>query len=123
MASSGADASSSPSDEDCNHAQGGSGPDENEIFLFHGSVSNNGGSGNSMESGGGGGDNGEGCSISIVEDSLVRMDLTDDLLHMVCLLFFPIYLGLVAFEVKEITLSFGFVGFLILESYRPVSSC
>ncbi|RWR79495.1 F-box/LRR-repeat protein 15-like protein [Cinnamomum micranthum f. kanehirae] len=87
MASSGADASSSPNDEDCNLAQDGSGSAENEPVLFHGSVSNNGGSGNPMESSGGGGsgdDDGDedGC-ISKVEDSLVRMDLTDDLLHMV----------------------------------------
>lgn len=133
MASSGADASSSPNDEDCNLAQDGSGSAENEPILFHGSVSNNGGSGNPMESSGGGGsgDDGDedGC-ISKVEDSLVRMDLTDDLLHMVCLQLaksFPCtwsYLyTLIAFELKEMRFSFGFVGFLILESYRPVSSC
>ncbi|KAJ4953886.1 hypothetical protein NE237_030718 [Protea cynaroides] len=55
----------------------------NEMLLCLSSAPNGGGSRNPMDSNGGGDNDGGGSNSSKIEDLEVKMDLTDDLLHMV----------------------------------------
>ncbi|KAF8370135.1 hypothetical protein HHK36_031830 [Tetracentron sinense] len=81
--SSGADTSSSPSDGDHITSQLSSVSFENEMILYLTSTHNDGGNGKSMDFNNGNDGDGDGCGISKMEDLEIRMDLTDDLLHMV----------------------------------------
>ncbi|XP_058079504.1 F-box/LRR-repeat protein 15-like isoform X3 [Magnolia sinica] len=80
---SGADASTSAVDGHNSISQGSSVPSENEMVLNLSSVSNDVGGRNPTDANGGEDDDGDGSNISKIEDLEVRMDLTDDLLHMV----------------------------------------
>ncbi|XP_042508033.1 F-box/LRR-repeat protein 15 isoform X1 [Macadamia integrifolia] len=79
--SSGAETSTSSADGDQNISQG-SVPSGNEMVLYLSLTPNGGDYGNPMDSNGEGDKDGGGNSTKI-EDVEVRMDLTDDLLHMV----------------------------------------
>ncbi|KAF8388734.1 hypothetical protein HHK36_025414 [Tetracentron sinense] len=79
--SSGANTSSSPADG-YHNTSWDSVPSEIEILHYLTSISNDNDNGEPMESNGGS-DDGDGCDTSKMEDVEVRMDLTDDLLHMV----------------------------------------
>ncbi|KAK2645012.1 hypothetical protein Ddye_020207 [Dipteronia dyeriana] len=79
--SSDAGSSSSSADRDYNISHGSSVPTNNEM-IFHNFVWNKGGDDNSLDSNGGN-DDGDENGTSKLEDLEVRMDLTDDLLHMV----------------------------------------
>ncbi|XP_077236336.1 F-box/LRR-repeat protein 15-like [Tasmannia lanceolata] len=80
---SGDESSTSHADGELNVCQGSSLPSGTEMVRYFSSIPNDDRGGNSTGPNGGGDDNGDGFSISKVEDLVVRMDLTDDLLHMV----------------------------------------
>ncbi|OVA06837.1 F-box domain [Macleaya cordata] len=64
-------------------AQGSSDPSEKDIVLYLNLLSDNGGTRNLIDSFGGEDDGENQCNTPKMEDFEVRMDLTDDLLHMV----------------------------------------
>lgn len=80
--SSGAGNSSSSADRDYRINQGSNVPYKSETF-FQNFTPNNGGEESPFESGSGKDDEGDKSGTSKTEDLEVRMDLTDDLLHMV----------------------------------------
>lgn len=75
--------SSSSADRDYHISQGSSFPSKNQIF-YHTLTMSDGGGKNSSESSDGTDDVGDKSGSPRLEDFEVRMDLTDDLLHMVC---------------------------------------
>ncbi|KAF8393616.1 hypothetical protein HHK36_021860 [Tetracentron sinense] len=79
----GANISSSPADGDHNTSQSSSVLSENEMILYLTSMYNVGGNGKPMDSSDGRDSDGDGCGTFKTEELEVRMDLTDDLLHMV----------------------------------------
>lgn len=80
--SSGAGNSSSSVDRNYSTSQGSNVPYQSETF-FHNFTPNNGGEENPFESGSGKDDESDNGGTSKTDDFEVRMDLTDDLLHMV----------------------------------------
>lgn len=88
--------SSSSADRDFSLGQSSSAPSGNEIF-YHNFMWSNSNDENPSDSSGGRDDEHEG-GTSKSEDLEVRMDLTDDLLHMVtCLNIFCFYISTVAY--------------------------
>lgn len=75
--------SSSSADRDYHINQGSSFPSKNQIFYQTSTMSDGGGK-NASESSDGTDDVGDESGSPRLEDFEVRMDLTDDLLHMVC---------------------------------------
>ena len=75
--------SSSSAERDYHISQGSSFPSKNQIF-YHTLTMSDGGGKNSSECSDGTDDVGDEIGSPRLEDFEVRMDLTDDLLHMVC---------------------------------------